>query len=150
MALLALAELASRPVGTGIVALSTVGGAAVDIDTLATTESLSSWALTASLHTDLARGTGFSTSTTMSCIRLLVDTGISTDGLATWTDPLALAILARFIGTTCIVTLATMCCVRLQRHTNGPTKRLACGALTGSLHTDLARGTDFSTSATVQ
>jgi hypothetical protein len=147
--LLALAKLAGRPVGTGIVALSAVGGATVDIDTLATTESLSSWALTAPLHTYLARGTDFSTSATMGRIRLLVDTGISTDGLATWADPLALAILARFIGTTCIVTLATMCSIRLQRHTNGPTKRLACGTLTGSLHTDLARRTDFSASATV-
>jgi hypothetical protein len=149
MALLALAKLAGRPVGTGIVALSAVGGATVDIDTLATTESLSSWALTAPLHTYLARGTDFSTSATMGRIRLLVDTGISTDGLATWADPLALAILARFIGTTCIVTLAAMCSIRLQRHTNGPTKRLARWALTGSLHTDLARRTDFSTSATV-
>jgi hypothetical protein len=149
MALLALAKLAGRPVGTGIVALSAVGGATVDIDTLATTESLSSWALTAPLHTDLARGTDFSTNTTMGRICLLIDTGIPTDGLATWTDPFALAILARFIGTAYIVALATMCCVRLQRHTNGPTKRLACGTLTGSLHTDLARRTDFSTSATV-
>jgi hypothetical protein len=149
MALLALAKLAGRPVGTGIVALSAVGGATVDIDTLATTESLSSWALTAPLHTYLARGTDFSTSATMGRIRLLVDTGISTDGLATWADPLALAILARFIGTTCIVTLATMCSIRLQRHTNGPTKRLVSWALTGSLHTDLARRTDFSASATV-